>query len=318
MDNALNPRNLDAFASLAWAWSLDFVPRIVSAIIVLCLGLFVAQWASRSSLRFLVGAAHVDPTIRPILASTVRYAIIVLVLIAALSQIGVQTTSLLAVLGAAGLAIGLALQGTLSNIAAGIMLIWLRPFRIGDYIEVIAGNPVAGAVREIGLFTSLIETYDGILVFAPNSTIWNFPLRNHTRNGRRLLSFAVGLPESSNIERARSVLLEWLAGDPHVLKTPPPDVFVDRLDSGESSVICRLWTAPANLGALQRDWIERAKDRLTAADGEALAPRRIARIVPPDSDPSRLMAAEGAEPEVAPKTSADVPKRGNYLRPRDF
>jgi small conductance mechanosensitive channel len=297
MDNAVTPRNLDEFASLAWAWSLDFVPRIVSATIVLCLGILIAQWASRSSLRFLVGAAHVDPTIRPILASTVRYAIIVLVLIAALSQIGVQTTSLLAVLGAAGLAIGLALQGTLSNIAAGIMLIWLRPFRIGDYIEVVAANPVAGAIREIGLFASVIETHDGIVVFAPNSTIWNFPVRNHTRNGRRLLSFAVGLPESSDIERARAVLFEWLAGDPRVLKTPPPDVFVDRLDNGESTVICRLWAAPPNVGALQRDWIASAKGRLTAADAEALAPRRIARIVPPDSDPSRLMAAERGDPE---------------------
>ena len=150
--------------------------------------------------------------------------VIVLVLIAALSQIGVQTTSLLAVLGTAGLAIGLALQGTLSNIAAGIMLIWLRPFRIGDYVEVVAGNPIAGTVREIGLFASLIETYDEILVFAPNSTIWNFPLRNHTRNQRRLLSFAVGLPEKSDFERACAVLLGWLAADPRVLKKPPPDV----------------------------------------------------------------------------------------------
>jgi small conductance mechanosensitive channel len=282
---------------LAWAWTLDFVPHIVSAAIVLLFGMFVARWASRSSLRLLVGAAHVDPTIRPILASTVRYAIVVLVLIAALSQIGVQTTSLLAVLGAAGLAIGLALQGTLSNIAAGIMLIWLRPFRIGDYVEVVAGNPVAGTVREIGLFASLIETYDGILVFAPNSTIWNFPLRNHTRNGRRLLSFAVALPESGDIERARAILLEGLASDPHLLKTPPPDVFVDRLDSGESTVICRLWVAPANVGAVQRDWIAKTRERLTAAGAEALAPRRITRIVPPDSDPSRLMAAEGSGPE---------------------
>ena len=292
MDNALTPRNLDALASLVWAWSLAFVPRIVSAAIVLCLGIFVAQWASRAMTRLLVGAAHVDPTIRPILASTVRYAVIVLVLIAALSQLGVQTTSLLAVLGAAGLAIGLALQGTLSNIAAGVMLIWLRPFRIGDYVEVVAGNPIAGTVREIGLFASLIETYDGILVFAPNSTIWNFPLRNHTRNQRRLLSFAVGLPEKSDFERARAVLLGWLAADPRVLKKPPPDVFVDRLDGGESSLVCRLWAAPSDIGSLQRDWIARAKDRLAAADAGALEPHRIARLVPPDSDPSRLMGAD--------------------------
>jgi small conductance mechanosensitive channel len=297
MDNALTPRNLDALATLAWSWSLDFVPRIASATIVLCLGIFAAGWASRAMTRLLVGAAHVDPTIRPVLAATVHYAVVALVVIAALSQLGVQTTSLLAVLGAAGLAIGLALQGTLSNIAAGIMLIWLRPFRIGDYVEVVAGNPIAGTVREIGLFASLIETYDGILVFAPNSTIWNFPVRNHTRNQRRLLSFAVGLPEKSDFERARDVLLGWLAADPRVLKKPPPDVFVDHLDGGESSLICRLWAAPSDIGGLQRDWIARAKDRLAGADMAALAPHRIARIVPPDSDPSRLMAADAGGPE---------------------
>ena len=298
MDNAaIMPRNLDALASLAWAWSLDFLPRIVSAAVVLFLGLLIARWASRLSGRLLVRAAHVDPMIRPILASAVRYAIVVLVSVAALSQIGVQTASLLAVLGAAGLAIGLALQGTLSNIAAGIMLIWLRPFRIGDYVEVVAGNPIAGTVREIGLFASLIETYDGILVFAPNATIWNFPVRNHTRTERRLLSFTVGLPEGGEFERARAVLLQWLVADPRVSKTPPPDLFVDRLEGGESSVVCRLWAAPIHVGDLQRDWIAEAKARLTAAGAEALAPHRIVRTVPPDSDPSRLMAPEVGGPE---------------------
>jgi small conductance mechanosensitive channel len=289
--NSLLPANLSVFAGLVWAWSLDFIPRIASAAIVLFIGVFIAGWASRITARLLGGAHHVDPTIRPILASTVRYAILLLVLIVALSQIGVQTASLLAVLGAAGLAIGLALQGTLSNIAAGIMLVWLRPFRVGDYVEVITGNPIAGTVREIGLFASLIESYDGILVFAPNSTIWNFPLKNHTSNAQRLLSIAIGLSEKADLEKARAILLGLLSADPRVLKTPRPGVFFDRPDSGESSIICRLWARPDHVGALQRDLIAGVKARLEAADAEALTPRHIARIVPPDFDPSRLMAA---------------------------
>jgi small conductance mechanosensitive channel len=288
MNASFAPANLDELASLLWAWSLEFVPRIVGAGIVVAIGAIVAGWASKLTSKLMSGAGHVDPTIRPIVASAVRYAILVLVLVVALSQIGVQTASLLAVLGAAGLAVGLALQGTLSNIAAGIMLVWLRPFRVGDYVEVVAGNPIAGTVREIGLFASLIESYDGILVFAPNSAIWNFPLRNHTRNRQRILSIAIGLPDKADMGRARALLLDWLAHDPRVLRTPRPNVFIDKLDSGESSMICRLWASPADLGALQRDLIATARGRLEDGDG-GLAPTHIARIVPPDSDPSRLM-----------------------------
>jgi len=147
----------------------------------------------------------------------IRYAVLILVLIVALSQVGIQTASLLAVVGAAGLAIGLALQGALSNFAGGLMLLWLRPFRIGDFIEV---GAIAGTVREMGLFACHLETFDGMFLFAPNSAIWNTPLKNHTRNAGRLVSIDVTVASNADIDRARDILVAMAERDSRVLKIP--------------------------------------------------------------------------------------------------
>ena len=139
-----NSQRFTHLADLAWIWAAQFLPRLAAAVLILGVGFVAARWLSRAVNAALARAPHVDRTLHPVLVSVVRYAVLVLVAIVALRQIGIETTSLLAVVGAAGLAIGLALQGTLSNIAAGIMLLWLRPFHVGDFIEV-AGR--SGAVE---------------------------------------------------------------------------------------------------------------------------------------------------------------------------
>jgi small conductance mechanosensitive channel len=234
----------------------------------------------------LARSGTVDATARPALVTVARYAVLVIAAIAALSQIGVQTASLLAALGAAGLAIGLALQGTLSNIAAGIMLLWLRPFEVGDYIEIISGTAFAGTVREIGLFACQIETYDGLFLFAPNSTIWAVPLRNHSRNAGRLVSFNVGFAPGVDLPRACAVLMDAIAGQPGVLKTPRPEVFLANLSGGAPLATCRLWAAPDQVGVLQRAIVEEARKAL---DEAGLQPTEVVRTIPPENDPSRLM-----------------------------
>ncbi len=290
MDTTLTPNHLDAFAAMAWTWAVAFLPRITTAIVILIAGALLARWMSRLVSGAIADAGRIDETTRPVLASTVRYAIWILAIVAALSQIGVQMASLLAVLGAAGLAIGLALQGTLANIASGLMLLWLRPFRIGDYIEVANGNGVAGRVKEIGLFACLLETYDGVFVFAPNSTIWNFALRNHTRHAGRLISFTVVLPMGADVARARDILLAMAREDKRLLKTPAPDVFLDNVMENGSLLTCRFWAAYGAIGEVQRTMLEDANRRLDVL-GEGSQARQITRTIPPDSDPSRLMAA---------------------------
>src|SRR5690348_6661370 len=169
MPNDVNPQTLTHLADVTWQWAETFLPRLLAAAAMLVAGFIVAGWVERALRRLLGGVGHVDPTLKPILGAAARYTVVILTVIAALSQLGIQTASLLAVVGAAGLAVGLALQGTLSNIAAGIMLLWLRPFHLGDYIEV-AGQ--SGAVQEIGLFVCQLKTFDGLFLFLPNSAIW--------------------------------------------------------------------------------------------------------------------------------------------------
>lgn len=232
---------------------------------------------------------NMDSTLKPILVSVVRYAVLILVAIGALGQIGIQTTSLLAVIGAAGLAIGLALQGTLSNIAAGIMLLWLRPFRVGDFIKV-AGH--SGTVEEIGLFVFQLRTYDGLFLFMLNSAIWNTALENYTRNGGRLVSINVAVAAAIGLDQARQTLLAVAARTPSTLDHPAPTVFVDKVDGGAMVLNLTVWTTPQGTGTVQRAVIEDAKRALEAL-GEQYTPTQIVRESPPDSDPSRYL--EGRE-----------------------
>jgi small conductance mechanosensitive channel len=289
----LSPQNLDRVIDVAVTWTATFLPRLVAAVLILIIGAIIARWLSRAMIKLASRSNHIDATVRPILAAMVRYSVLILVFIAALSQIGVQTASLFAVLGAAGLAIGLALQGTLSNIAAGLMLLWLRPFRIGDFVEV---NGMAGTVREIGLFVCHFETFDGIFLFAPNSTIWNQALKNHSRNAGRLVSVDITLPAKADVTRARDTLLAMAAGDERVLKSPQPRLFVEGMTGGGLLLNLRLWATHENIGELQRVMIEKVKNALEAAGDETLAPQQVVRVIPPDSDPSRLLST--AQPVV--------------------
>lgn len=283
----LNPQHIDRIVDLAWAWTAAYLPRLVAAILILIAGSLVARWLSRTASGLAGRSTHIDPIVRPILAAMIRYSILILVFIAALSQIGIQTASLFAVLGAAGLAIGLALQGTLSNIAAGLMLLWLRPFRIGDFIEV---NNISGTVREIGLFVCYLETFDGIFLFAPNSTIWNNALKNHTRNAGRLISVDITVPAKADIDRVRDLLLAMAKRDDAILKTPEPRVFVDSLTGAGLQLNLRIWATHEKVGELQRMIVERAKREIEAAGIETLQPQQVVRVIPPDSDPSRLLS----------------------------
>ncbi|MGA2408769.1 MAG: mechanosensitive ion channel family protein [Candidatus Binataceae bacterium] len=290
MEQAILPHQLDFYTAMVWTWSVAFLPRLITTVVILIIGFFVSGWVGRRVRAILARSPRVDETIEPVIAAIARYGILILVFVAALAQIGIQTASLFAVLGAAGLAIGLALQGTLTNIAAGILLLWLRPFRLGDYIEVPSNN-ISGIVREIGLFVCLLESFDGILIFAPNSAIWNSALRNHSRSSGRLICFTVTLPSASEAEKASRILTTLIAADRRVLKEPPPIAFVDNRSGGGATVLnCSFRVPPDKVGEVQRTIIGEAERQLEAAGTPALVPQQIVRTVPADNDPSRLLA----------------------------
>jgi small conductance mechanosensitive channel len=284
MDLTDAPQELGAAAAMVWAWMLTFLPRLAAALLIIVAGIVLARWASQLVRGVLGRTSYIDTLVEPILATATRYAVLILFLVAALGQLGVQTASLLAVLGAAGLAIGLALQGTLQNIAAGIMLIYLRPFRVGDYVET---PTVAGKVQEIGLFVTHLETGDGLFFFAPNSEIWNKPLKNHSRNPRRQMTLQIGIDYGADPAEARRVLLEMAASEPRLLTDPPPVVYVERYSESAIIVSFQAWAPNASFWDVQRTLMEEAKRRLQAAGIEIPFPQRIVVVAPSEEERAR-------------------------------
>lgn len=237
----------------------------LGAIILLVVGYIIAGLAERA---IFSGLGHIhgfDATLRHFFSKIVRYAILVLVVIMVLGQFGVQTASIIAAIGAIGLAIGLALQGTLQNIAAGIMLLALRPFRIGEYVEV---GAIAGTIEEIGLFATSLRTVDGVYVLAPNSTLWNQPVRNFTRNGVRRTDITLSIGSWNDIDLAQKTMLGVAGGERRLRREPAPIAFVSTVGDASVAITLRYWTTAADFFATQIDLTKRVKQ---AFDAEAIS-----------------------------------------------
>ena len=208
--------------------------NILAGIGTLIIGFWLSGRAAKSIRAQTAKIRRVDPTLTPILASIARYAGLILTFVVALGQFGIQTTSIIAVLGAAGLAIGLALQGTLSNVAAGIMLLLLRPFGVGDWIE---ANGISGTVQEIGLFATQIDTFENVYISVPNSSIWSSIIINHSRHNVRRMDIDIGIGYESDLDVAEQALMS-LCEDERILKTPAPVFLV--VAYGDSAITVRL------------------------------------------------------------------------------
>ena len=232
---------------------------IVLALLALVLGWQLARLVSRLIAQRLPATYGVSRNFAPLLAETARYGIIIFALITALSWIGVPEASLFAVLTAAGLAIALALQNTLANIAAGIMLIWLRPIAVGEYI---VGDGVAGVVVEIGLFATRLRSTSGLYVFTPNLRLWNGAITNHSREPRRRVELSVTAPDTVNINHIRHLLLDIIEDDSRVEKEPAPSVHVVSFTGDTVTVQLRAWTATPNYLPVLRDITEKAKNAM--------------------------------------------------------
>lgn len=248
----------DQVVALAIAWSFS----VLGAIVLLIVGYILAGVLGRSVYTGLGRFRGFDETLRRFFSRTARYAALVLVGVTVLAQFGVQTASIIAALGAIGLAVGLALQGTLQNIAAGIMLLVLRPFRVGEAID--AGT-VSGTVEEIGLFATELKTFDGVFVMAPNSQLWNSPVKNYTRNPVRMGEIAMGIGYKDDIDLALKTLMGLIASDPRILDNPAPTAFVEELTPTAISVKARYWTAGSDWWATKLDMTKAGKEAFDRA-----------------------------------------------------
>ena len=250
---------------------LGFSTQLLAGILTLMVGFWLAGRAGRLTIDSLNKIERLDTTVVPLLGALVRYAGMTLTLVVALGKFGVETTSIIAVLGAAGLAIGLALQGTLSNVAAGLMLVFLRPFKIGDWIEA-AG--MSGSVREIGLFTTVIDTFDNVFISVPNSSIWSSSIINHSRYGTRRLDLDIGIEHDSDLDKAEAAMLS-LADDPRVLKDPAPRFIVVGFDERAITIRLRVHAAYGDFFDLGFDLNRHLKQALDRYGITIPYPKRI-------------------------------------------
>lgn len=264
-------------AAQAWVWLRESIPHLIGAVAVLVIGVILARILSKGADRALTRSGRIEPTVAKFLSNIIKYALWVVVAVTVLTQFGVQTTSIIAALGGLALAIGLALQGTLSNVAAGVMILIQRPFRVG---EAITAGTVTGVVQAIGLFTTELLQYDGLYVMVPNNELWNKPIVNFTRMPTRRFELLIGIAYSDSIEKARAELLAIADADQRVLDDPAPTVFVSALADSAVTMGMRVWCRSEDYLGLSWALTEAAKRRFDEAGLTIPFPQREVRAVP--------------------------------------
>jgi small conductance mechanosensitive channel len=220
---------------------------------------FVGYWLAHRLPRVLRGVmtrARVEPTLTTFVVHLSRYALFIFFAIVILSRLGIETTSLVAVLGAAGLAIGLALQGSLSNFAAGVLLIVFRPFRVGDFVEV---GGATGTVQDMQIFTTVLHTVDNLRVVVPNDLITKGKITNYSANNIRRIDLMIGVTYTQDLEQVRQILTDILVKDPRILTAPAPGVMVAELNKNGMQFALRAWSKTSDYEAVRSSTLERIK-----------------------------------------------------------
>ncbi len=247
---------------------------IVTALVVFIIGRWIAK-AIAAFLKRMVLKTNGDTTLAAFLSNIVYMALLVAVVIAALGQLGFETTSLLAIFGAAGLAVGLALQGSLSNFAAGVMLIVFRPFKAGDFVEA-AG--VSGVVEQIRVFNTVMRTGDNIEIIVPNGQILDGIIKNVSARDTRRIDMTIGIGYDDDIDKAESIVNGILAADDRVLEDPAPAVFLMNLGDSSVDLVVRPWVASSDYWAARADLMKRIKVDLEAAGLSIPYPQRDVHV----------------------------------------
>ncbi len=250
--------------------------NLLLSIAVLLASFLIAKGLKRTIQKKDGRISRMDATLIPILCTTATYLIYTIGIVFILDIFGVNTASLIALLGAAGLAIGFALKDTLSNVAAGIMLVFLRPYKVGDFIEF---NSSMGTVQEINLFTTILETFDGLYISSPNSTIWGNSIKNYTRNGKRRMDIVVGISYNDSIDTAFKVLQSIIQSEPRFLNEPAPQVLVGSMGDSSINMHLRGWATVDDYWQTLWDLNKRVKEEIEEAGLTIPFPQREVHIV---------------------------------------
>ncbi|NNL89705.1 MAG: mechanosensitive ion channel [Marinicaulis sp.] len=241
--------------------AVAFLPSVVGALVVLIVGLWIAGRIKKVAVRAMERSGRVDDTLSGFLASLLHYGLITLVIITTLGVFGVPTTSFAAIIGAAGLAIGLALQGTLGHVASGVMMLGFRPFDVGDFVET-AG--IAGKVKTIGLFTTEIATSDNKMIIVPNGKIFDDVITNYAGYSTRRVDMVFGISYADDIDKAMALIKSEIEKDDRAFSDPAPDIAVDSLGDSSVNILTRVWCNRSDYFPLKWGITKAIKERFDA------------------------------------------------------
>lgn len=248
---------LDKFLNLL----LDYSPKLISAFIILFVGLYAIRLVNRLVRKTMI-RREVDPTLSKFLADSLLWAMRLLLFVTFISKLGIETSSFITILGAAGLAIGLSLQGSLSNFAGGMLIILFKPFRVNDTIEF---QNVSGTVCEIQIFVTKLITANNLTIFIPNGILSNGIIINHSKQGFRRADLTFSLSYDTNIKVAKDIVMQVMQNHPMVLKTPEPSIIVKNLTDSAIQIGIRPWSTNSDFGTMTSDVLEHCKTAFDAA-----------------------------------------------------
>jgi len=262
-------------ASQAWIpLVMQYGSKVLLALVTLCIGWWLINRVT-ANLQKLLALRHIDLALQGFIGSLANIILKILLIVSVASMIGVETTSFVAAIGAAGLAIGLALQGSLANFAGGVLILLFRPFRIGDWIE---AQGVSGTVDSIQIFHTVLRTGDNRTVILPNGNLSNGIITNTNRQPTRKITFDIGVDYDADLKKAQAILLD-LAKDPRVLETPAPEAVVAVLGDSSITVSLRIWVKTGDFGGVTNMLNAEVRDRLRAEGIDIPFPQRVIRVV---------------------------------------
>nr|WP_315173544.1 mechanosensitive ion channel domain-containing protein [uncultured Flavobacterium sp.] len=257
----VNPNQLTNYASLLWNAILDYSPKIISAFVILIVGIYAIRLVTRLIKKIMI-KRELDPTLTKFLADILIWALRILLFIAFISKLGVETSSFVAILGAMGLAVGLSLQGSLSNFAGGMLIILFKPFKVGDTIE--AQGQIA-TVLEIQIFVTKLVTANNQTIFIPNGILSNGTIINYSTQGQRRADLTIAISYETDIKKAKEIIAEVMRSNPKVLSNPAPEVGVKNLTDNAIQLAVRPWAKNEDFGAVFSETLENCKLAFDAA-----------------------------------------------------
>ncbi len=266
--------NLDVYIARFYSNLVDYLPSLISAVIVLTIGMLIIK-LFRRIVSNLMTKKDLDPTLLKFVLDVFTWIFRVILFVTVIDQLGVKTTSLMAALGAAGIAIGLALQGSLSNFAGGLLIILFKPFRVGDYIE---AQGQAGTVNSIQIFSTRIITGNNQVIYMPNGALSNGTIKNFSQEPLRRAEIMLSIDYKNNLENVKDVLFVVIKNDPNILTEPKPFIEIKSLGENGIDLMVFVWAERANYGSMVSDFYENVKTAFEKQGIEIPHPQRDVQI----------------------------------------